>query len=43
MIKFVLRDIDIRHVLWSTVEEVRKDHPVDGLVADDHDVVGIAA
>ncbi len=43
MVKFVLRDIDVRHIPWSTIEEVRKDHPVDGLVTYDHDVVGIAA
>ena len=43
MVKFVLRDIDVRHIPWSTIEEVGKDHPVDGLVAYDHDVVGIAA
>ena len=38
MIKAVLRDVDERHVLRATVEEVRQDQAVDGLMSDDHDV-----
>ena len=43
MVEFVLRDVDVGHVLCAPEKKVRKDHPVCGPVSDNHDVLRIAA
>jgi len=39
----VLRGIDVGHILLAAIQEMGKYHAVNSLVADDHDIGGIAA
>ncbi len=43
VVEFILGHVNIGDILFPPVEEMRQDHPVDGPVADDHDVLGVAA
>ena len=39
VIKTILRNVDVGNVIFPPVQEMRQDHPVDGLMADDHNII----
>ena len=39
VIKTILRNVDIGNVIFPPVQEVRQDHPIDGLMADNHNII----
>ena len=39
VIKTILRNVDVGNIIFPPVQEVRQDHPVDGLMADDHNII----
>ena len=39
VIKTILRNVDVGNVIFPPVQEMRQDHPVDSLMADDHNII----
>ena len=42
MIELILRDVDVGHIVVAAVEEMRQNHPVNRLMPDNHDILGVA-
>lgn len=39
VIKTVLRNVNVGNVIFPPVQKMGQDHPVDGLMADDHNII----
>ena len=41
MVELILRDVDVGHIVVAAEEKMRQNHPVDRLMSDNHDVLGV--